>query len=1261
MPFFDFFFEENILLFCNDVVIVVFLLGKKFKQLKRLAKIKGSMKKISRLLTLLAIVVVFIGLGYMFGKIRNDYNRAKEHQSLLNHLNSMIQAVDDQIVNNRMEEGQQPALFNRLRNQLSTLEDLYKGRYYFTIRKDENLYKVALCSKTNSEYKKGDTYSLDEKAELEVFGHHKPFVEEVMQDGKLQKIKVFVPITRIGEKYSTIAVVMELKGKSYAARQLFLRKQTYFAFAILGLVIILTVAATFWRSDLPAEKRNRFVHIETFGFFFVGLWIVLVAGYLYRVSKNQEHQLIFNNYGASSATIVRAAFREIGHHLEELGIFIANSEDIDDREFENCAKRMLNKDAFEAVFFFESSQPVSIQPSLRLIAADGSQLFLKYHHETNIQNGLILLNDPIIMDSLQHFLSQSHTDNLIHSTGYIKPAGTNSQGVIILGYAIPQGPCDGRHNRYQRFLVAVIDPQRIIENTFRNADWIKMDMASDMLQFENQTKTTHIASFPQSHYRASSSAELDAHFAQVEFVKANSLFIWGDFYVMKLHSLEGYHAASFGLRTSLFYLASFVMLLMVTLLIFFYRRHSQTLELLVEKRTHDLDRRVRDLVCIRNITQMLQSGNEMTTNLENAAYELENTLFPNNEAYIEVQIDGIKTSSSGKNAGKLIAASFDLIRNQRLIGSLKVKSTEPVRLQEEDLQLLSQIATKISNYLNHFHVNKELKDSETKFRSLVENAFDAIYIFADRRFFYVNKAFCEMVGYTEQELTSSEFDINVLLTPYSKAIVDQHISDRRKGIAVPKRYEFQQLAKGGRVVDVEASTVSVELDGKTVTIGMLHDITARKQAQAILTNSEERLQQQNEELHVLNEELYQTNDQMRQMNADLIDAKQKAEASDRLKTAFLNNISHELRTPLNGILGAASVILEGGIDSPEERIEMDAVLSLSTNRLVRTIEQYVDISMLTSSTMPLKYEKLQPLRLMENLVRNFKTLCKHKNLHFETEILVDEDVSLETDRNLMLKIVEHLLDNAVKFTHDGFVRLQVSRNAAENLVVEVSDSGIGIQDDFRSHIYDLFMQQDISTVRRYDGSGLGLSIVKRCCDILGATLRFDSVVGKGTTFTVEFPVAKTPKPVPVKTTMAVKEHEPIELKDATILIAEDEDSNFAVLDVVLVKRLRLKILRAENGLEAVDLCREHPEISLCLMDIKMPVMDGYEATRLIKQIRPGLPVIAITAFGLVDDDRKALAAGCDDYLAKPFQVNSLLAKVGQWLAVAHQNHEKTEE
>ncbi len=1209
-----------------------------------------------QLLILFILLAIFGGSAYVIGEMRSNNYRQSEQEKLLQHLHGIIQAVDVQIIDKRYDKELGEAIGIRLQHQITKLEELNRGRRYYTLALESGQCRVRMSSAINKDYERGDRFQLEKEVEKAVFNNREPYVQEVFKGGHLVKIRAFVPISSALPNGPLLCAMFEQGVRTYLSKQAFLRKQAYVALAALALVIVAGVGFVFWRNNQLYSKRKFYGQIETIMVFFTGLWFVLVLGYIYREAKSKEQQLVFNNYGASSASMMRSAFHEVSSNIDQLGYFMANSESVDNEEFENYSRQLTKKGLFEELFLYEETNPMPENNPAKLYANKMGYYYPKYHLKNERSKGVSLLEKSVFVDSVNCLLSRVENERLIESTRFEGQSISELDDYIILGLKVPSGPSDGMHNLKQQFLVGAFKPQKILESSFRNADWVRQNLAIDFIKLDNGLHSSLLASFPSDHFHLYDIHDLDAHINSFKLIKSYALFIWDDFYVMKLHPLPDFETKVANSRIYLFYIIISTVALIAVLIAYFFRKYSVRLESMVETRTKSLDRRVRDLVCIRNITQMLLSGKKVSQNLENAASELERTLFPNQEAFVELHVNQEVYPAASANKGALEQASHNLFQNEAVVGVLKVKSNSAVSLLEEDHNLMAQIASKISNYLLSYEIMEALRDSEIKFRTLVENALDAIYMFADRRFISVNRGFCNMVGYSAEELTADDFDINILLTDKSKAIVEQQISDREKGIAIPQRYEFQQRAKNGTTVDVIASTVMVELRGKPVTIGMLHDITNRKMMETNLIRSEERLQQQNEELQVLNEELHETNEHIRQMNADLLEAKEKAEAGDKLKSAFLNNISHELRTPLNGILGAASMILDNEPDSPEERAEMEAVMTISTDRLVRTIEQYVDISMLTSGTMPFIVEKINLSQLVRPIVYHFSSLCKYKRLNFTCELLIDDAFSFSTDRNFIKKIVEHLLDNAVKFTHEGSVHMQLAMSGNGGVELKISDTGIGIQDEFKSKIYDLFLQQDISNVRRYDGSGLGLSIVKNLCNLMGATIEFESGVDKGSAFTVIFPALPEAKPVETHQTAQINAVAEGEFEKDLLLIAEDEDSNFAVLNTVLSKRLKLKILRAENGLEAVDICTKRSDISLCLMDIKMPLMDGYEATKLIKQLQPSLPIIAVTAFGLLDDDRKALAAGCDDYLAKPFQMNKLLEKVTYWLQVGRKNN-----
>ncbi|MDP3462348.1 MAG: PAS domain S-box protein, partial [Bacteroidales bacterium] len=368
-------------------------------------------------------------------------------------------------------------------------------------------------------------------------------------------------------------------------------------------------------------------------------------------------------------------------------------------------------------------------------------------------------------------------------------------------------------------------------------------------------------------------------------------------------------------------------------------------------------------------------------------------------------------------------------------------------------------------------------------------------------------------------------------------------------------------------------------------------------------------------------------------------AKSMAEASDRLKTAFLNNISHEVRTPLNGILGATSLLNDPDI-SRDETGEMLEIINESTERLINTITDYMDISLITSKNLDVHSKEIVLSKLFANLVSQFRNTAKRKELEWKAVIPENlNNLSLVTDEELLTKVLKHLIGNAFKYTNKGFVELGIT-SQSDKIILHVKDSGIGIEKEAVKQIFNPFTQEDMSTSRRYEGSGLGLSIVQGICELLGANVSVATEKGKGSVFSIEFPqkgvqtIASTE--IPAGTTPNEKN---------TILIAEDDESNFVVLDLLLRQMTTARILRAVNGKTAVEQCFSNPDIGLVLMDLKMPVMDGLEATRLIKAQLPDLKIVAITAYAMSGDEHKALSAGCDDYIAKPVALKTLKAKI----------------
>ncbi|MEI6142270.1 MAG: PAS domain S-box protein, partial [Mariniphaga sp.] len=384
----------------------------------------------------------------------------------------------------------------------------------------------------------------------------------------------------------------------------------------------------------------------------------------------------------------------------------------------------------------------------------------------------------------------------------------------------------------------------------------------------------------------------------------------------------------------------------------------------------------------------------------------------------------------------------------------------------------------------------------------------------------------------------------------------------------------------------------------------------------------------------------------KQLLDELITAKQKAEESNQLKTAFINNISHEIRTPLNGILGFGDLISQPDI-TEVERAEYLHVLQKSTDRLIQTVTDYMDISKIVTGNMEVNKSDFDIREFFEELLYQTRKLSSKKIIEFIIELPQTENsLIVFSDRFLISKAMLHLLSNAEKFTHHGSITFGYHR-LTNWIEFFVKDTGVGIAEDKLFVIFNAYLQEDISTTRGYEGSGLGLAIVKGIANLLDGKTWAESVKGEGAEFHLSIPCLTTicsGKPKEESTLTIEKEIS----KNRIILIAEDVETNYEFLKYLL-DHAGYETLHAMDGERAVEFCKRNEKIGLILMDIKMPVMDGIEATRQIKQFRTKLPIIAITAFAQTVEENQMREAGCDDVLAKPFRKEELLFKISKYI------------
>jgi len=397
--------------------------------------------------------------------------------------------------------------------------------------------------------------------------------------------------------------------------------------------------------------------------------------------------------------------------------------------------------------------------------------------------------------------------------------------------------------------------------------------------------------------------------------------------------------------------------------------------------------------------------------------------------------------------------------------------------------------------------------------------------------------------------------------------------------------------------------------------------------------------------------------ELEMIKRELQASKEKAEMSDNLKSAFLANMSHEIRTPLNAIVGFSHLIAES--DDAEERRTYYNIVEANNERLLQLINEILDLSKIESGTIEFSFGLTSLHSLCQEIhdAHIFRT-PEGVQLVYEPS---DESLRIETDKNRVFQVISNLIGNAVKFTKEGSIKYGYELVDGQ-IVFHVTDTGTGIEPEKVGRVFERFAKLN----NHAQGTGLGLSICKSIVERLGGQISVSSIVGVGTTFTFTLPynTQETPKEVDSEMkTVLYKEEVPQSGNGGStnegtgkgtgtgtgtvcILIAEDTDSNYDLLNAILSKQYRL--VRANDGMEAV-LLYDEVKPDLILMDIKMPNLDGLEATKIIRELSATVPIIAQSAFAYEHDVKAAMEAGCNDFIAKPIAQSKLKEVINKWL------------
>jgi PAS domain S-box-containing protein len=491
-------------------------------------------------------------------------------------------------------------------------------------------------------------------------------------------------------------------------------------------------------------------------------------------------------------------------------------------------------------------------------------------------------------------------------------------------------------------------------------------------------------------------------------------------------------------------------------------------------------------------------------------------------------------------------------------------------------------------------------------------------------------------GYTHNQITSKKIsEINILSQSEIFEEMDKALIDKKNA------FQFKHKLSNGEIRDVIVYSGKIVMCKKELLYSIIHDNTNELRAERILI-------EQNEKYLSINEKLKESLDRIQRINTELEEAKQKAEESDRLKSVFLANMSHEIRTPMNGIMGFANLLKSPELSGNKQK-EYINIIENSGARMLNILSGLIDISKIEAGQVTMNREMVDIHEQLRYLFNFFYHEAKGKGINLSIQNISNtNDLIISTDKIKFYAILSNLVKNAIKYTLSGEIEIGY-RIISDKIEFFVRDTGIGIEKQKQQSIFERFVQIENNNIFPIEGVGLGLAITKAYIKMLDGDIWLESEIDKGTTFYFNIPY----NPIDSVSNEQATINNGIlsstnRSKIPKILIADDDEITDLYLSEVL-KRRNFKLFHAKNGKEAIRVCSENP-IDLVLMDIKMPEMDGFDATREIKSSFPKLPIIAQTAFAMADDRKKALSGGFDDFISKPIHEEKLLSIINLHLS-----------
>lgn len=513
---------------------------------------------------------------------------------------------------------------------------------------------------------------------------------------------------------------------------------------------------------------------------------------------------------------------------------------------------------------------------------------------------------------------------------------------------------------------------------------------------------------------------------------------------------------------------------------------------------------------------------------------------------------------------------------------------------------------------------KNTEEHLIRLNTALENSLNEVLIFEAEslNLTYVNQGALKNLAYSMDELMSmTPVDIK---PDFDNESFIEKISPLLSNNVSKLHFETVHQRKDKTIYPVDINLSAFTINNKQFILALIIDVTKRKKAEK-----------------------------------ELIKAKEKAEESDSLKTQFINNLSHEIRTPMNGILGFSNLLNKGNISEEKQRHYIN-IIQNSGHLLVKIIDDILEISKLGTKQVEVIEEKVCINDLILEQFSVFGPKAKENKISlYIKKNYSDKQSTIFTDGPKLNRILSNLLDNALKFTSEGYIELGydiLTDNDTPQIEIYIKDTGRGINPINHEMIFNPFAQEEKELSKNIGGLGLGLSIAKENVELIGGNISVKSEKEKGSTFFITIPYKEVYNNNEDRNSTINQKESSADKEVYTIVIAEDEEVNYLYLEILLNDLdQEFRIIHAKHGKEVVEICKANSDIDLVLMDLKMPIMTGFKATRIIKEFNPKLPIISQTAYSTSDEKRQALNAGCDDFVSKPISVETLRDVINKFL------------